>query len=493
MATLTETRKKGSFKRNVIATSIVITVLSVAVTGFIALQFLDLMGVSAIGESSTALETQIRRHMNQTAVNNARVIDQKLANAEAMIRALAYECERILSPSSTYQPRAVYYDYFFEYAGPRPADTHYDARYGINISWNYSSWYAPGTTSSNYSAYESANAGRLGRISNLDYMFQAAHAQMPDFRWLYLAFARDGLFINYPGSIVGGTDTDRINEPYRPYLEEWYLQIRAGNGDVVFVEPYYDEIDGVLLISIGKAVYFRENNSLIGVISGDITIEDINQKILGVGILETGYAALVKRVVDPGPPPSEYVGVIAHREVPAEQYVAGLPPLSQVERNSDGTSALTQEQLDMLLAGGTGTFTYTRNGKQLVMAYAPIERGGYVCIIIAPMEEVLAAIPELQNTIRLNITRSILFILSITTLAVILAGIVTATVANQVTKPLQYLMDIALRNVSAIIRDKPLDTEDLRVDADYISKDDEIGELARAFQGMLDSIKGDEQ
>ncbi|MFW9807626.1 MAG: HAMP domain-containing protein, partial [Candidatus Thorarchaeota archaeon] len=39
----------------------------------------------------------------------------------------------------------------------------------------------------------------------------------------------------------------------------------------------------------------------------------------------------------------------------------------------------------------------------------------------------------------------------------------------------------------------PLDTGDLQVDTTFISKDDEIGELARAFQGMLDSIREDEE
>ncbi|MHA2352239.1 MAG: HAMP domain-containing protein [Candidatus Thorarchaeota archaeon] len=54
-------------------------------------------------------------------------------------------------------------------------------------------------------------------------------------------------------------------------------------------------------------------------------------------------------------------------------------------------------------------------------------------------------------------------------------------------------MDLAERNVAARIRDQPLDTGDLQVDATYIAQDDEIGELARAFQGMLDSIREDEE
>ncbi len=53
-------------------------------------------------------------------------------------------------------------------------------------------------------------------------------------------------------------------------------------------------------------------------------------------------------------------------------------------------------------------------------------------------------------------------------------------------------MDLATRSAAARIRAEPLDTAELQVDQSYISKDDEIGELARAFQGMLDTIREDE-
>ena len=83
-------------------------------------------------------------------------------------------------------------------------------------------------------------------------------------------------------------------------------------------------------------------------------------------------------------------------------------------------------------------------------------------------------------------------ILAITVAGIFIAGAVAVGVANQITGPLQYLMDLATRNVSAMIREEKLDTDDLQVDKSYMDKDDEIGELARAFQGMLDSIKDDD-
>ena len=74
-----------------------------------------------------------------------------------------------------------------------------------------------------------------------------------------------------------------------------------------------------------------------------------------------------------------------------------------------------------------------------------------------------------------------------------IAGIVAVSISNTITRPLQYLMNLATRNAAARIRDQPLDTADLQVDQSYISKDDEIGELARAFQGMLDTIREEDE
>ncbi len=490
MAQMTQTKKKGSFKRNVVLTILALSVLSIAVTGTISLEFVSIMGQMTIDESTEALRTQINRNIILAAQQNARVITQKLASAEALVNAMAEECIRVLSPNSTFAPRDVYYDYFFENPGPRPSDTHYDERYGINVSWNYSSWYAPGTTSSNYNTYQTANADRLGRISNLDFMFQAIHRQAPEFRWLYVAFAKDNLFINYPGSIVGGTDAERSLDPWYPTLDDWYTEIYSGGGNIVFVDPYYDPIDGVLLISIGKQIR-HENGTVIGVIAGDITIEDVNEKILNFKILESGYAALVKRVIDPLPTPHAVVAVVAHPDTVPEDYEFGLPLLSDVEKNSNGQPALTAQQLDLLLSHGSGAFEYTKDGQEFLMAYVPVEQGDYMCIVVVPLSEALAAIPELQGRIQETTTHTITYIMLVVVIGILLGGSVAVTVSNQITRPLQYLMDLAIKHTTAMIQERPLGAADLQVGSEYISKDDEIGELARAFQGMLDTIRED--
>ncbi|MHA3964229.1 MAG: PDC sensor domain-containing protein [Candidatus Thorarchaeota archaeon SMTZ1-45] len=485
----TQTKKKGSFRTNVILTFLVISLVSLAATGVVSLTFVDLIGNSTRNQSSTALESQIQINMDETAQKTALVINQKLTSAEGMIAAAAEELEALFDATSTYEYREVYYDLLFEddTVSPAPADNHYDPNYGLNVSWDYSSWYIAGTDSTNYnSSYADlpANADKLGRVSNMDYIFKAIHDRLA-FRWLYIAFADDGLFINYPGSILGPlSDVARLADPYDPRGEYWYQTIWAGNGDMVFVEPYYDEFDNVLLISIGKVVY--RNSIPFAVISGDITIEDIREKIINVEILESGYAFLV----------DSYGGVVAHPEVADEDYLEGLPPLTTVEINPGGSPALTQANIDQItnvVPGASGTLRYTKAGAEHILVFTQVGKGDYICVISVPLAEVLESIPLLEERIAAQNASAAQYIILVTAAGILIAGIVAVAISNTITKPLQYLMNLAERNAAARIMDKPLDTGDLQVDAAYIAQDDEIGELARAFQGMLDSIREDEE
>lgn len=306
---------------------------------------------------------------------------------------------------------------------------------------------------------------------------------MSEFRWLYVAFRND-IFINYPGSIVGGSNDDRLDpgEQFWCASEPWYEAIRDGQGQIVYDGPYFDPIDNVLLLSIGRAFYHPENGTLMGIVAGDITVDDIKDKILDVRVLETGKASLL----------TSDGTIVAHHEVNDSVYTYygdDLPPIADFE-------ALETAQIVQITSGQTGIIEYQDGTRDMVLAYAPVGIGpgnGYICIVIVPVEEALAAIPVLEGRIVGANAAAISFILAVTVGGIILAGVVAATVSNSITKPLQYLMDLAMRNVEAMIKQQDLTQLDLRVETEYIDQEDEIGELARAFQGMLDTIGDDEE
>jgi methyl-accepting chemotaxis protein len=125
--------------------------------------------------------------------------------------------------------------------------------------------------------------------------------------------------------------------------------------------------------------------------------------------------------------------------------------------------------------------------------FTQVGKGDYICVISVPLAEVLESIPLLEARIAAQNEEAAQYIILVTLGGIIVAAIVAVAISNTITRPLQYLMDLAERNVAARIMDQPLDTGDLQVDATYIAQDDEIGELARAFQGMLDSIREEEE
>ena len=478
MAQSTQTKKKGKFRTNVILTFLVISFVSLSATGFVSITFVDIIGNFTHDQSSLALQTQIETNMEKTAEKTALVINQKLASAQGMIEAAAEELKTLFDSSSTYANREVFFHEIFEddSIAPAPADNHYNSSYGLNVSWTYSSWYHRDYDDLNYATYEAAESDKLGQVSNIDYIFKSIEEQI-QFRWLYIAFADDGLFINYPGSLL-----DIPN--YDPRLEYWYTTIADGNGDTIFVDPYYDEIDNVLLISIGKMVY--SGGIPLAVISGDITISDIQEKIIDVSVLESGYAFLL----------NEFGEIVAHPEVADTAYLGGLPYILDIEEDDTTVDPLTEDDVEIILDVLTETsesLRYTREGSEHILVFTPVGKGGYICVISVPLVEVLEALPPLAARIVAANAEAAQFILFVTFGGIVIAGIVAVSVSNTVTRPLQYLMDLATRNAAARIRDEPLDAEELQVDQSYISKDDEIGELARAFQGMLDTIREDEE
>ncbi|TFF68400.1 HAMP domain-containing protein [Candidatus Thorarchaeota archaeon] len=467
-----------SFKRTMLVTFLVITAASVALTTGFSIGFGYLIGDTTTSRSVDALKNQALDDMLKTGITTSNVINQRLTTAEGMVASMGEEIEQIFSTDNTFQARETYYDYFFENPteGPHPDDIYYDEKYGINVSWNYSSWYVPGSTSSNYETYESTYADRLGRVSNMDLLFKSIHERIPEFRWLYFTFADTDMFINYPGSILGGSDSDRLTDPWYPTQDYWYDVIEDGDGEMVFVEPYYDPIDQVLLISIGRAVYV--GGSFLGVIAGDITIGNIRDQVLDIDVYQNGYAALIQ----------EDGLVVAHDEVPDSAYETGLPSFRAVEGN-----ALTVAQIEDITSGEDGYLEYTRAGEERLLVYTPVGKGGYICVLIVPVDEVLEAIPPLQNRISTTLRTTIEQILYVAVAGIVISGIVGYWVAGTVTGPLSQIMDRIRKAAVAKFTKSSIEPLELKLDTQQTARKDEIGDLSRAFDSLMGVLLEEEE
>jgi len=386
-----------SIKQNIIISFVIFSLVSLILIGSISTLFVGFVGQTTTSMSTDALSTQIQENIEQTAIQNSLIVNQKLSSAEAYVNAMAEECENLFHLDSRYTNRTVFYDYFFEYDRGLelyPNDTYLDSLYDVYLSWSYASYYFPGSDSSNYLTLLEADPSlndTIQRMAHMDYIFQSIHLNAPEIRWLYIAFETSDLFINYPGSVVGGTDQERVSDPFYATQEDWYSEVRQGNGDIVFTAPYFDPIDGALLITIGKAIYHPSTSVLLGCIFADITIESIKEKIINIQILDTGYAVLIQQSGT----------VIAHPEWTAVNPNDDLPTLDEVEVNINGQPAITEYQITVITSGdSSGVIEYTRNGKTFYLAFNSVGKGDYICLIIVPEEEALASVSPLQSRIQ---------------------------------------------------------------------------------------------
>ncbi len=486
--TITDFFKRRSIRTNIMVSFFLLSILFMGGIGGISHLLVQRSGDQTITDSTAALEEQITANIAITAEKNAEIINEKLSSAQAMVDFLASELEYVFSDENRYGDRDVYYDLWFDnttslHSTHSPIDTHWDSDYQVDLSWDYSSYYYSHSDAADYDTLTLKQNQTLETVANMDYAFQNVHDNAPDFRWLYIVLPFDGagidLFINYPGSCVAGTDAERLAEPWIPSeTEDWYTEVLAGDGDIVFTEPYFDPIDGIPLITIGRSVSFS-NGTLIGVIFGDISIETMVDKILAVTVLETGYASLV----------TSSGSVVAHPELIIEEGEDEYPDISNVEANSDSTSALTSAQLTAIFSGVSGLLRYTRDAQERFLAYHPVGKGNYISLIILPVDEALAGIEPVEErmTAAVASTTTIIWIIAGASLAIGIA--IGLTLTAYITKPFNHLIEVARSLSTRRARRDIMDGLMTAIDPKLLESEDELGELTRAFKGMIDSVQ----
>ncbi|MHA1989459.1 MAG: HAMP domain-containing protein [Candidatus Hodarchaeales archaeon] len=491
-----------SIKTNIILSFIGFALASLVIISVISIGSMALIGSTTTTESSNALKEQIKTNMLLSAEQNALVINQKLSNAESMVDALAQEVENLFSNSNLdIGGQQAYYDYFFEYTKSGASDLHqpdpnntpenvtFDTDYGIFVSWTHASYYYPSSTPDNYLQRSADLNNTINTTVYLNSMFQYIYSNAPEFRWLYLAFADTGLFINYPGSVLGGTQAERIGPNiWDARNDEWYQDVVTRN--IKFSAPYPDPIDGEPLITIGKTVQVGGKSILV---AGDISIKDMKEKIVDVTFLQTGYGALITRDGT----------VVAHPEYSPQENTEEYPILSQIETNYPSGEALSEQELQIITDSQySDIINYNRilrvNGSTITeerfLAFTPVSKGDYVTVIIVPVNEATSSVKLLSGRIDQTTNSNILFVLIIIVITAVSAIVVGLYMANRIIQPITYLTktvsQITTHSINKTSKTQNIwDDLTLDLDDDIETREDEIGELTKAFKSLFTTLR----
>lgn len=236
-------------------------------------------------------------------------------------------------------------------------------------------------------------------------------------------------------------------------------------GDVDYVKKALGGESNVSDLMISK-----ENNSLYLMYASPIKRDG---KVVGALVGRVDGSALSAITEDAGFGNSGYGyiidnsgTVVAHPD--EGKVMKQFNPIKELEKDESLKSSA--ELFEKILAEKTGVSEYSYEGSDLYAGYAPIEGSQWIFVITADKNEVLSSIPELRDSI-------------IGVLAIVLAVsvVIVYIIGSSITKPII----VAVRHFKKIAE---LDlTEGLP--GRFLKKKDEVGDLARALQIIMDSLK----
>ena len=245
----------------------------------------------------------------------------------------------------------------------------------------------------------------------------------------------DGRVVSYPSGDLTGT--------LIPQERGWYKDAKA-TGKTLYTDPYVDKITNKLCVSIAVP-YYKKDGAFGGAVCEDISlesldsyIEKLNYKGEGVGTIITADGKVVASK-DPA---------LQDKDV---KDIAGL---------KDKFSAMVEK--------GSGMFTQEMDGEATVVAYGTIDGPGWIMMMAVPESTVYSALTHMK----------IAFVI-VTLIGLVVIMVICQLFARRITGPIALLKEQA-----AFLAEGDLRAEEITVDSQ-----DELGDLAHAFDTMAKNLR----
>ncbi|SDF24185.1 methyl-accepting chemotaxis protein [Sporomusa acidovorans] len=236
--------------------------------------------------------------------------------------------------------------------------------------------------------------------------------------------------------------TGSISE--RPYFKEI-----LSTGKTVVSDPLIGKADGKMACVV--AVPITVDGKTIGILGGNIKMDELIQHIGSITVGQTGYATL-----------AQMDGlIIAH---PVKDYIMQYNPLQD-----DGLNSRLREIYKQQSSGNTGVAHYAAGDANRYIAYAPIPGLKWTLNINAIVDEFTGPL------------RSLLFSSLMTTGMILIIAVFLILVAvKKITQPIALLQKAA-ENIAK----GDLSTTDFT-----ITTQNELGQLAKSFSDMVQNLRG---
>ena len=300
----------------------------------------------------------------------------------------------------------------------------------------------------------------------LDFIFPSVQEGDPNTVAIYLG-TRQETTRYYPNINLGTILPPDFQVTQRP----WYINSTFENNPerkAVWTSVYEDATGQGLMVTAAAPIYTSQDE-FVGAIGIDVTLKEISANVEATRLLGSGYSFLI-----------DNTGHAIALPQQGYQDILGRAP----ERGEFGTdlSEVTTEFAPLLaemIAGSAGFETLDVGGKELLVAYAPLESTGWSLANVVEAESVLQAVAALQSELETSTSSLILTrILPIGGSILVVVAAIGLLLTNRLVDPIQKLA-AAAQQIGAGRWDTPLPR----------MGNDEIGVLSQAFATMTRQLR----
>ncbi|MBX7003774.1 HAMP domain-containing protein, partial [Bacillus aerophilus] len=234
-----------------------------------------------------------------------------------------------------------------------------------------------------------------------------------------------GLFMQYP--------VQKMPEGYDPRERPWYQEAMSADGKQVITKPYVAASTGKMVITIAQKT--KDGSGVIGL---DMEIDSLIQKLKEIKIGQKGYAFIMEQDKTVLADPTQKPG-----------------------------SKVNENLANIIFKNKQGNGSYTLNGTDKKVAYVTNELTGWKIGGTMLVSEVEDAAKPVFNTA--------IIVFSVT---LIVAGTLIFFIVRSISNRLSNLARFSKKVSEGDLRDKL-----------QIQSDDEIGQVGKGFNTMIDSLR----
>ncbi len=365
-------RKKRSIRRKITTLFLVSLFAAMALIGSVSMwslysmrnasaDYSSRLGRTAAEDAEQALEAMAGEHLWDIVVEKAAFIGEKFHEVAAYVHGIASLAEDIYAHPENYPDREV--------ALPRIGSSELAAQ----LLWS-KRLVQPALE-------EREELSKLGNVQDLLVQYNGGNDMVSS---AYVA-TRSGWLIQADYIAYSKyRESDDLPDYYEAETRQWFNQaLLAKQGQTVYSDVIADIHAGGDCIVCAQPVYL--NGKIVAVAGVGSYLDTVNRAVLDTVVGESGYAFLVNE--------KGQVMVSGARE--GETGV-------NAERNADlresRNSGLAEAARDMV-AGGSGLRNLTVDGREVYLAYAPLEELGWSFGAVMAVEEVVAPARESQQEI----------------------------------------------------------------------------------------------